>query len=178
MDGKKGQAVSPFMLITVGKFAIGVLVALILLIIVMNLVSPDNKAEEASKRLFEDITIKVRQIAKDDSIITTGFLDKDIWLIGIDSEQRLKKDGKLYRPNKCGATSLSCICVCKDEVCQEALECKGYSSKRIKNIYFTGDEPFDANKQDSLHIKGEKKFTARIRLQGDALYFTQIPSKS
>jgi hypothetical protein len=158
---KKG--VASFMLLNIASLAMKAATFLVIIMIGVGLwhVFNPSKAEASSKKAFEDIVLKVRSLESGQTLISAGYLDKDIRLRGINSEQRLGN----VRPPQCGAVSNSCICICKDDSCTKVLECKGFSESKIASITYNNGE---------LEVKGEKDLTVKLTLEGKTLKIEDV----
>jgi len=158
---RKGQA-GPFVLLNVLMLAlkiVSVFVIVVLAVGVWNVFNPE-KAEASSKKAFEDLVVKMSEIEPGQHRISSGYINDDIWLIGINSEYAPENEEDLQRPQKCGATSNSCICICRDDMCKKVMECKGYPEGKIKDISWNGGD---------LKIKGAADFTVELTLEGQTL---------
>jgi hypothetical protein len=137
MMQKKGSFLG-FTGIEVFRFVGSALSFIVLIIIAFGILAiwgPKEKAEAASLSLMEDLRAKLSRLDDGDSVIVSGFLDKDVRLVSFNSDYFQKDiDNGILRPSKCGSRSNSCICLCKDDRCTNVLECKGFSRQQVETI--------------------------------------------
>ena len=149
---------------------VSIAVVFVLAVIALNLTSPADKAEASSKKLLADIADKVSRLedGSQKNLIAFGFLDREKWLIGMDSGYfPINIDKDLLRPEGrggCGARSNSCICICKSERCTEVVECKAFPREKVSSIV-----QIQGSSMTALKIMGDAPVTARLTLDSGVL---------
>lgn len=95
----------------------------------------DAAIPSQSQKSFEDLVVKLDRLEDGGApVISFGTLDKDFKIETFDSDWTYSGPGDRIRPNTCGSSSNSCICICKPDCKGSEFQCRGFSSNKIKKF--------------------------------------------
>ena len=103
--------------ISAASFLILVMIAMM----IWSVFAPKPTADAAATSFFEDLKIKINLLEREetgDSFISSGSLEKDIWIRSLHSSQARDCSG---------GSGKSCICICKGESCSNIIKCEKFS---------------------------------------------------